>query len=121
MDNQDLDVKKVMKKWYSKKSSTKGRKDKNGMPIEFKLSFEDYYKLYNDYGKYPSLAYVLCRKDDLGHYEAGNVYVDYFMNNLTAGEGNRTELDKKINNYCEQTGYKRRIVKAMLKRKELVL
>lgn len=121
MNEQNLDVKKVKQKWHSKKSSTKGRKDKNGILIEFKLSFEDYYKLYNDYGKYPSLNYVLCRKNDVGHYEPRNVYVDYFMNNLTSAGGHTTELDEKINKYCEQTGYKRRIVKNMLKRKELEL
>lgn len=121
MEKQDLDPKKVKQKWYSKKSSTRNRKDKNGEPIEFLLSFEDYYKLYNDYGKYPSLTYVLCRKNDLGHYEVGNVFVDYFMNNLTSAYGYTTELDNKINKYCEQTGYKRQAVKGMLKRKELVL
>lgn len=121
MDKQPLDVKKVKQKWCSKRASTRGRKDKNGVLIEFKLSFEDYYKLYNDYGQYPSLNYVLCRKDDLGHYEVGNVYVDYFMNNLTSAYGKTTELDNKINKYCEQTGYKRRIVRKMLERNELVL
>lgn len=121
MEKQNLDVKKVKQKWHSKKASTKGRVDKNGNPIQFLLSFEDYYKLYNDYGKYPSLSYILCRKDDLGHYELGNVFVDYFMNNLTYAHDKTTELDNKINKYCEQTGYKRRIVKRMLQKNELVL
>lgn len=121
MEEKILDKKKVRKKWQSKKASTKGRVDKNGNPIEFRLTFEEYYKLYNDFGQYPSLIYVLCRKEDLGHYEVGNVFVSFFMDNITYSMGKTTELDEKINRYCEKTSYNRKTVRNMIKRGELIL
>jgi len=121
MTTTQLDEKIMKQKWYSKKASTKNRVDKNGNPIEFLLTFEDYYDLYNTFGKYPSATHVLCRKDDLGHYEKDNVYVAHYLDNLSEAHGLTSDLDKKINEYCKKTGYKRRIVKSMLKRNELVL
>ena len=118
----DEKTKKLLhKKYLSKITSTRGRVDKNGQPIEMKLTFEEWCKIWLDSGHLPNLPYVLSRVNDCGHYEVGNVYVQHNLMNISEANGKDSELDKKINQYCIETGYKRRIVKAMLKRGEIVL
>jgi hypothetical protein len=111
----------LRKKFIAKRSSTKGRLDKNREPIEFRLTFEQWCQLWADAGVRPAAPFVLSRKDDVGHYEIDNVYVSHNLLNVTEQQGDQTELDAKINAYAIQTGYKRRIVKNMLKRGELEL
>lgn len=118
----DENVIKTMKaKWQSKRASTRGRKDVLGAPIEMRLTFEEYVNLYKEAGVMPSTTHVLSRTNDIGHYEVGNVKVVSFLDNLMFTHNLTSELDQKINDYCMKTQYKRRIVKAMIKRGELCL
>lgn len=111
----------LKKKYFSKISSTKGRKDKNGDPIEFRLTFEEWKKLWEDSGRLPNRDYVLSRKNDIGHYELGNVYVNHNLLNVMETFTPGDEYEKKISQYAIDHGLKRRIVKAKIKRGELKL
>lgn len=120
--NLDKNVKKILRaKWHSKRSSTKGRVDILGNPIEMRLTFEEYASLYIEAGVMPSQTYVLSRINDIGHYEIGNVKIATFLDNLMFTHNLTSELDKKINDYCLEHQYKRRTVKGMIKRGELSL
>ena len=111
----------LLKKYKAKIASTKNRIDNNNNPIQMLLTFEEWCDLWNTAGVLPQQPYVLSRKNDQGHYEINNVYVQHNIENVLEAHNKTTELDKKINEYMLQTGYKRRIVKAMLKRGELEL
>jgi hypothetical protein len=111
----------LLKKYKLKIRSTKGRTDKLGNPIEFKLTFDEWVNIWVEAGKLPNRDYVLSRTNDIGHYEIGNVYVNHALHNVTEALTENTELDQKITQYAIETGYKRRIVKAMIKRGELSL
>ena len=105
-----------MQKYKAKIASTKNRKDKNGNPIEFKMSFEEYVSLYLDGNVIPSREYVLARNNDIGHYEIGNVAVVHMLENVCQTLGKTTELDRSINNFCIANKYSRSTVKNLIKR-----
>jgi len=111
----------LLKKYKAKIASTRGRFDKLGNPIEFKLTFEQYVKLWEDFGRPPGMPYVISRKNDIGHYEIGNVYIQHNINNLTETFAKDFDTDQRITRYCIATGYKRRIVRAMLKRGDIIV
>ena len=111
----------LRKKYLSKIASTKGRLDKNGQLIEMRLTFEEWCMIWIESGHLPQSPYVISRFNDCGHYEVGNVYIQHNLMNISEANGTDTELDIKINQYCIETGYKRRTVKAMIQRGELVL
>lgn len=55
--------------------------------VEFKLSFEEWWKIWEDSGKYffrgvGKGKYCMCRNKDTGAYEVGNVYIDSTTNNI---------------------------------------
>ena len=104
-----------------KKASTKGRRDANGDLIEMRLTAEEWCQLWEESGFIPSRDYVISRRNDIGHYEIGNVYIQHNLHNLTQALTNNSDIEYKITEYAIKTGYKRRIVKAMIKRGELVL
>lgn len=116
-----LNEKFLRKKFLAKIGSTKGRVDKNGDPIEFRLTLDQWCQLWNEAGVLPAQPFVLSRKSDLGHYEIGNVYVSHNLLNVTETLTDQTELNNKITAYAIETGYKRRMIKGMLKRGELEL
>lgn len=115
-----MDKKILLKKYKAKKSSTIGRLDKNRQPIEFRLSFDEWCMLWEEFGQYPKQPWVLSRKNDLGHYELGNVFIQHNVDNAIDSYG-RNPDDYKINQYSFETGYSRRIVKNMIKRGQLIL
>jgi hypothetical protein len=109
-----------LKKYKSKIASTKNRVDRNGNAIEMRLSFEEYCTLWKAADKLPGQPYVMSRKDDLGHYEIGNVYIQHNVKNVMEvcerdSEKFKSELEKQITEYCIKTGYKRSIAKRLLK------
>jgi len=109
------------KKYLSKIASTRGRVDKNNELIEMRLTFDEWCNIWVESGHLPMSPYVLSRVRDCGHYEVGNVFVQHNLMNVSEANGSDTDLDKKINQYCIKTGYKRRTVKAMIQRGELTL
>lgn len=117
-----MDREKYLKEKYrTKKSSTKGRLDKNGNEIEFRLTYEEWKTLWDKSGLLPSRDYVLSRINDLGHYEIGNVYVNHNLLNITEALTDNSDLERRITQYSIETKIKRRIVKAMIKRGDLSL
>ena len=117
-----MDNEKYLKEKYRMKiASTRKRVDKLGNPIEFRLSFDEWSKLWNDAGLLPNRDNILSRINDIGHYEIGNVYVNHTLLNVTESSTDNSDIERKITQYSIETGYKRRIVKGMIKRGELVL
>jgi len=66
---------------YSKQKSlckTTDKRDAAGLPVEMKMSFEEWLQIWISSGKYHLRGcrkgcYVMSRKDDLGHYAVDNV------------------------------------------------
>lgn len=59
---------------------SKTRVDRNGNPIEMRLSFDDWLQIWLDSGKWDQRGtrkgqYCMSRINDLGHYEKGNVEI----------------------------------------------
>jgi len=59
---------------------TKDKRDVAGLPVEVRMSFEDWLHIWIESGKYHLRGnrkgcYVMGRKDDHGHYELGNVEI----------------------------------------------
>lgn len=113
--------KSYLRKYNSKIASTKGRIDKLGNPIEFKLSFEQYCELWYQYGRHPGHPYVISRIDDVGHYEIGNVFIQHTIGNVTDALGIITDLDRKINIYAINNNYSRRTVRNLIKNNQIQL
>lgn len=102
-------------------ASTRNRIDKLGNPIEFRLSFDEWCTLWNDAGLLPNRDNILSRKNDIGHYEIDNVYVNHTLHNVVEASTDNSELEQRITQFSIETGYKRRIVKGMIRRGELDL
>lgn len=63
-----------------------GRYDRNGDKIEFKLTFEEWLRIWIDSGHLHERGrkkgqYVMSRKNDIGHYEVGNVFIQLCSEN----------------------------------------
>lgn len=120
------DLVKRMRTKYNCKSRH-NRVDKNGDPIEMRMTFEEWLSIWIDSGKMHLIGrgvdgYVMCRKDDIGHYEVGNVFIASGLENtIMATFGELSQDNAKINAICLRTGYKRRIVKGLIKRGRLNL
>jgi len=111
----------LLDRYKGKISSTKGRIDKNGNPIEMRLTFDEWCDIWMSSGRLPSTEYVLSRYDDIGHYEVGNVFVQHNKSNVCDAMGLSTEYDKKITDYSIKTGYKRIVVRKLIKAGKVVL
>jgi len=101
-----------------------GRVDKLGNIIEFRLTFEEWCSIWEESGKRPAYPWVLSRRNDIGHYEMGNVYVQHTSHNAMEVhiEGYQdNEYEKSITELSIKTGYKRACVKKMLKQGKLKL
>lgn len=67
--------------YLSQWHSCKKKLDRSKEPVMMKLSFEEWLSIWIDSGKWYNRGkkigqYCMCRKDDIGHYEIGNVYID---------------------------------------------
>ncbi|WP_167427970.1 NUMOD3 domain-containing DNA-binding protein [Achromobacter mucicolens] len=74
-----------------KRKTTKGRVDRNGNPIEFRLTFEEWLSIWLASGKLLQRGigqgqYCISRKDDLGHYEVANVFIQLATQNSREGK-----------------------------------
>lgn len=73
-------------KYCRQRHNTKHRKDAAGTPIQMKMSFEEWAQVWVDSGKWDLRGrkvgqYCMCRKNDLGHYEVGNVFIATMQEN----------------------------------------
>jgi hypothetical protein len=111
----------LLKKYKAKKASTVGRKDKLGNTIEFRLTFEQWCDLWNAADKSPERPWCVCRNNDIGHYEVGNVRIDHNLRNLTESMTDNSDQQQRITDYCISTGYKRSVVRNMMARGKISL
>jgi len=56
------------------------RRDRDGNPILYKLTFDEWWQIWQDSGHYDEMGtrkgqYVMSRVEDRGHYEVGNVFI----------------------------------------------
>lgn len=65
----------------------RGLIDAEGTKVEMKLTFDEWWKIWQDSGKWEQRGsrkggYVMSRKNDLGHYEVGNVFIQLHADNI---------------------------------------
>jgi hypothetical protein len=77
---------KIKSKYHAHKANTRKRFDKNGNQIEFRLTFEEWYDIWIKSGHWDNRGrkqgqYVMSRKNDIGNYEIGNVFIQPVFNN----------------------------------------
>ena len=104
----------LKKKYLAKKASTANRVDKNGDKILFLLTFEEWCKLWDDMNLMPMYPWVVSRRNDLGNYEAGNVFIQHNIQNTCDAHGLDSEYEQKITEWAIRTKYKRGIVKRLV-------
>jgi len=74
------------------------KRDVAGLPVEMKMSFEQWLQVWVESGKYHLRGnrkgcYVMARKDDLGHYAVGNVEIIPHAENVSfASKGEKSHL-----------------------------
>lgn len=81
---------KAKRSYGTKKKLTVGRVDLNKQPIEFRLSFNEWLSIWIESGHVLERGlkhgqYCMSRKDDLGHYQIGNVYIQLSSENARQG------------------------------------
>jgi hypothetical protein len=84
-----MDQKDAYRKYYTQSHQAGYRKDAAGRPIQMKLSFEEWAQIWAASGKWDQRGrkgtqYCMCRKNDLGHYEVGNVFIATMKENSLA-------------------------------------
>jgi len=67
-------------RFHQQKAQSKSRKDRLGNPIEWHLTFEQWLQIWTDSGFLHLRGtskgqYCMSRKNDIGHYEVGNVFI----------------------------------------------
>jgi hypothetical protein len=83
----DIDRVKAKMRFASQKFAAKHRVDAAGNPIEWKLTFEEWFDIWLKSGHYDKCGrkrgcYVMSRFNDLGAYEVGNVFVQLGTDNI---------------------------------------
>lgn len=101
-------------KYKSKIASTRGRVDKDGKPIDFLLTFEEYCKLWNDQGLLPTYPWCISRINDYGNYELDNVYISTSKRNSVESSSDDT-TDHILTDFALFYKMKRSQVKRALK------
>lgn len=75
------EVIKARNAYHSQKASCNSKLDALKNPVEMRLSFEEWLDIWMQSGHWEKRGklknqYCMCRKNDIGHYEVGNVYID---------------------------------------------
>lgn len=96
-----------LKKYQDQRSAATKRVDKNGDPIQFKLTFDEWLDIWIESGHIQDRGirpgqYVMSRYNDIGHYEVGNVFIQLSVNNLTDANIGRKHTPEHINKVAEQ-------------------
>jgi hypothetical protein len=68
------------RKYYLQVFHCRNKTDANGNPVEMRMTFDEWYSFWQDSGHWEERGrkkgqYCMCRLNDLGHYEIGNVYI----------------------------------------------
>ena len=85
----DYDLAKL--RYSQQKAQAKNRLDKNGDPILWKLSFEEWCDIWIQSGKWDQRGrggnnYCMSRCNDIGHYEVSNVIIITNSQNVKEGQ-----------------------------------
>lgn len=104
-----FDLEKLKTSYRYQKYACKTRKDRLGNPIHFNLTFDEWLQIWIDSGKLHLRGnykhqYCMARKDDIGHYEIGNVgIVTNYENNSTVDRSyiNTTVVRKAMSDACK--------------------
>lgn len=69
--------------------------DANGLQVRMEMTFEEWVQIWKDSGKWDLRgrtkgSYCMCRINDLGHYEVGNVFIDLHSNNVSSAQKGNT-------------------------------
>lgn len=88
------DKKTALKRYNMHKSNASGRTDANGNPILFLLTFEQWFQIWIESGHWHERGnkkgqYCMSRKDDLGNYEVGNVFIQLHAQNVSQAQKGR--------------------------------
>lgn len=83
-------IARLKQKFRNQRQSTVNRIDKSGKPIIFKLTFEEWLDLWVTSGHLDKMGrnagcYVMSRRNDLGNYEMGNVFIQPVEQNISEG------------------------------------
>lgn len=86
----ELQIRRYKKKFIVQRTTCLRRIDKAGKPIIFKLTFEEWLDLWISSGHINKMGrsagcYVMSRKNDLGNYELGNVFIQPVEENIREG------------------------------------
>ena len=90
--------------YQTHRTHTNNKLDRSGTLVEFRLSFDEWCKVWLDSGKFDQRGcrkgqYVMSRYDDLGHYEAGNVFIQLHSDNISQGNSR-----PKLKHTCQWCG-----------------
>jgi hypothetical protein len=105
--NTEMNAKKL---YEAHKRSCNNRFDANGVLIEFRLSFDEWYSIWIESGHFndrgcSSGKYVMGRINDLGHYEVGNVCIILHSENISfAASGSKNYFYGKPGTMLGKTG-----------------
>lgn len=83
-------------KYRTHKNACKYKLDAAGNPVEMRLTFEQWWQIWESSGKWEQRGhskgqYCMCRYNDLGHYEPGNVFIDLHSRNVIAAQTGNTK------------------------------
>jgi hypothetical protein len=78
--NLPLELRHPFDKYCLQNYHSQSKVDKNQQRVDFRLTFGEWWALWHESGKWSSRGcktgqYVMCRYDDAGHYEVGNVFI----------------------------------------------
>jgi hypothetical protein len=96
-----IDMIQARKQFCAQRCNARVRKDKNGLPIKFLLTFEEWLflwkqsKVYHLRGKKKG-QYCMSRLNDIGHYEIGNVSIQSNRENRIEALLGTTRTQPKI-------------------------
>lgn len=107
------------RKFNQHKNVIKNKTDANGNKVLFKLSYDEWLSIWQESGHMSEMGvgkgkYCMARKNDVGHYEAGNVFIQDHAQNLFDGweygsyspfnpksEEHKRKISEGMKRYCE--------------------
>jgi hypothetical protein len=89
------------RRYWVVKYGCKNRVDAAGNPIEFRLTFDDWWQIWEASGKWNLCGnrkgqYCMSRVNDIGHYEVGNVFIQLHSENIKQGNIGRTRSEEWV-------------------------
>lgn len=104
---------KPKERFHQHKMNTRDRTDALGNKIEFKLSFEEWWTIWEESGHWQERGrcvgqYCMSRFNDIGHYEIGNVFIQLKCENSKTMIGRGTWTEEERENQIKSWNEERR-------------